>query len=168
MSSEPENAAVAAIILTGRKWVHSGHDSRCWLLKPLVRVPACLTVPGSVPPRLHAGDRVLAAKPTQACNADQGYLVMERTAFGRKSNSAAQAWPNQATRESLPNASSRTESEAKISFVRHYHRSSQAPRFDKESHAITTFGYIASSPEIQATINTHKPRPAPRFRPTHF
>jgi hypothetical protein len=89
--------------------------------------------------------------------------MMQRTAFGRKSNSAAQAWLNQATRESLPNASFRTQSEAKISFLRHHHRSLQAPRFDKAPHAMLAFGFIGSSPEIEPKINTHRPRPAPRF-----
>jgi hypothetical protein len=82
---------------------------------------------------------------------------MERTAFGRQSNSAAQAWPNQATKESLPNGRSRTESEAKISFPRPHHRSPHAPRFDKASHRMITSGYTASLCEIQPRINTHRP-----------
>src|SRR5271165_2054798 len=35
----------------------------------------------SLSPRPHAADRDLAAKPTQASNADQGYLMMEEDCF---------------------------------------------------------------------------------------
>src|ERR1700752_3448803 len=113
----------------------------------------------SLSPRSHAGDRDLAAKPTQACNADQGYLMMERIAFGRRSNCAAKAWPDQVTGAALPDGSSGTKSLTQISSPRHHHRSLQAPRFDKASHAIITSGYIGSSPQIQPTINTHRPPP---------
>jgi hypothetical protein len=39
-----------------------------------------------------------------------------------------------------------------------HHRSLQVNRFHKASHALITSGYIGSSPEIQPTINTHRPR----------
>jgi hypothetical protein len=109
----------------------------------------------SLSPRSHAGDRDLAAKPTQACNADQGYLMMERTAFGSRSSCTAPAWPNQVKGAALPDGSSRRKSQAQISFPRHHHSSLQAPRFDKASHAIITSGYSGSLAELQPTINTH-------------
>ena len=94
--------------------------------------------------------------------------MMERTAWESKSNCAAHAWPNQATGAALPNESSRRKSEAHISFPRPHHRSMQAPRSQKASHAFISSGDIASSPEIQPTINTHRPRAGQRLSPTHF
>jgi hypothetical protein len=94
--------------------------------------------------------------------------MMEGTAFGLRSSCAAKTWPDQATGAALPDGSSGTKSQTQISFPRHLHRSPQAPRFEKASHGIITSGYIGSSPEIQLTINTHRPRPVPRFSPTHF
>ena len=67
-------------------------------------------------PRSHARNRDSAAKPTQASNADQGYLMMDKTALGSRSSCAAPAWPNQARGAALPNRSCRRKSEAKISF----------------------------------------------------
>jgi hypothetical protein len=54
-------------------------------------------------PRSHARDRDLSAKPKQACNADQGYLMMEKTALGSRSSSAAQTWPSQVMGAASPN-----------------------------------------------------------------
>src|ERR1700719_5414588 len=82
----------------------------------------------SLSPRSHAGDRDLGARPAQAGNADQGYLMMKRSAFASRSNRVAQAWPNRATGATLPNGSSRRKSEAQISLPLHLHRSLQAPR----------------------------------------
>jgi hypothetical protein len=106
--------------------------------------------------------------PTQASHTDQGYVMMERTAFGSRSNCAAQAWPDQAPRAALPDGSSRRKSETETSIPRHHHRSLQAPRSHKTSHALISSGYIGSWPEIEPTINTHRPRPGQRFSPTHF
>jgi hypothetical protein len=94
--------------------------------------------------------------------------MMEKTAFGSRSNSAAQACPNQARATALPNESYPRKSEAKISFPRRHYNSMQAPRFHKASYALIICDYIGSLPEIQPTINTHRPRPAQRFSPTHF
>jgi hypothetical protein len=85
--------------------------------------------------------------------------MMERTAFGSRSNCAAHAWPNQASGTALPNESSRRKSEAHVSFPRPHHRSMRVPRSHKALHALTTSGYIGFSSEIQPTINTHRPRP---------
>jgi hypothetical protein len=87
--------------------------------------------------------------------------MMEKTALGSRSNGAAQAWPNQATGEALPNTSSRKESKAQISFPRPHHRLPHAPPFDKASHGMIISGYSGSLPEIQPTINTHRPRHTP-------
>ena len=87
--------------------------------------------------------------------------MKEKTALDSRSNCAAQAWPHQATGEALPNASSRKESKAQLSFLRTHHRSPHAPRFDKASHRMITSGYTASRPEIQPRINTHRPRHTP-------
>jgi hypothetical protein len=87
--------------------------------------------------------------------------MMEKTALGSRSNCAAQAWPNQATGEALPNASSRKESKPQISFPRLHHSSPHAPRFDKASQGMTTSGYIGSLSEIEPRINTHRPRHTP-------
>jgi hypothetical protein len=94
--------------------------------------------------------------------------MMERTAFGSRSNCAAHAWPNQATGAALPNESSRKKSEAHVSFPRPHHRSMQAPRSHKAFPALITSGYIGSSSEVQPTINTHRPRAGQWFSPTHF
>jgi hypothetical protein len=75
--------------------------------------------------------------------------MMEKTALGSRSGRAAYAWPNQATGEALPNASSRKESKAQISFPRPYYRSPHVPRFDKASHGMISSGYIGSLSEIQ-------------------
>jgi hypothetical protein len=85
--------------------------------------------------------------------------MMERTAFGSRSNCAAQAWPDQATGAALPNGSSRRKSEAQISFCRHHHRSLQAPQSYKASHALIISGYVDPRPRSSRTINTHRPRP---------
>jgi hypothetical protein len=61
-------------------------------------------------PRSHADDRDLAAKPTPVSHTNQGYLMMEKTALGSRSNCAAQAWPNQVTGAASPNGSSRRKS----------------------------------------------------------
>src|SRR5690348_1411 len=100
-------------------------------------------MPG-LPPRSHARDRDLAAKPTPVSRTNQGYLMMEKTALGSRSNCAAQAWPNQATGEALPNASSRKESKAEVSFPRPHYRLPHAPRFDKASHRMIPSGYTES------------------------
>src|SRR5271165_5467918 len=121
----------------------------------------------SLSPRPHAADRDLAAKPTQASNADQGYLMMEKTALRSGSNCAAQAWPNP-TGAALPNGSRRRKSEAQISLPRHHHRSPGAPRSPTASHVLITFGHIGFWSEIQPTINTHRPRPKQLLSPTHF
>ena len=84
---------------------------------------------------------------------------MEKTALGSRSTCAAQAWPNQARGAALPNESSQRKSEAPILFPRPHHRSLQLPRSHKASHALITSGSIGSRPEIQPTINTHRPRP---------
>ena len=94
--------------------------------------------------------------------------MTEKTTLLSRSNSAAQAWPNQATEEPSSNASSRKESKALISILRPYHRPLHAPRFDKASHGMITFGYIGSLSEIQPRINTHRPRHTQRLSPTHF
>ena len=82
-------------------------------------------------PRPHACDPNLAAKPIQASNADQGYLVMEKIASGSRSNCVAQAWLNQASGAELPNGSSPRKSEAQISSLRDHHSSLQLPRSHK-------------------------------------
>jgi hypothetical protein len=84
---------------------------------------------------------------------------MEKTALGSRSNCAGQAWPNQARGAALLNESSQRKSEAQILFPRPHHRSLQLPRSHKASHALITSGSIGSTPEIQPTINTHRPRP---------
>jgi hypothetical protein len=94
--------------------------------------------------------------------------MMEKTALGSRSSYAAPAWPNQATGATLPNGSSRRKSEAQISFPRHHHRSLPAARSHEASRALITSGYIGSLPEIQPTINTHRPRAGQRLSPTHF
>ena len=111
--------------------------------------------------------RILAAK-SQPADGDHGYLMMKRTVMRCRSNCFGQAWPSQAAGAALPNGSSRRKSEAQISFPRHRHRSLQAPRYHKASHALITSGYIGPSPEIRQTINTHRPRAGQRFSPTHF
>jgi hypothetical protein len=87
--------------------------------------------------------------------------MMAKTALGSRSNCAAQAWPNQATGEALPNASSRKESKAQVSFPRPHHSSPHAPRFDKASHRMFTYGYTGCMSEIQPRINTHRARHTP-------
>jgi len=122
----------------------------------------------SLSPRSHARDRDLAAKPTQPSNADQGYLMMEKTALGSRSSCAASAWPNQVKGAVLPSGSSQRKSEAQISFPRHHLRSLPAARSHEASRALITSGYIQSLPEIQPTINSHRPRARQRLSPTHF
>jgi hypothetical protein len=119
-------------------------------------------------PRPYACDPNLAAKPIQASNADQGYLMMEKIASGSRSNCAAQAWPNQARGAELPNGSSPRKSQAQTSFLRDHLGSLQIPRSHKVSHAFLTSGYVGSLPDIQLTINTHMPRAGQRLSPTHF
>jgi hypothetical protein len=82
--------------------------------------------------------------------------MMQTTAFGSRSTCTAQAWPGQATGAALANGSSRTRSQATISFPQHQYRSLQAPRSHKAFHALINFGHIGSSPEIQPAINTHR------------
>jgi hypothetical protein len=94
--------------------------------------------------------------------------MMEKTALGSRCNCGAKAWPNQVKGAALPNGSSRRKSEAQISFPRPHHRSLPAPRSHKAAHALITCGSIGSSPEIQPTINTHRPRAGQRLSPTHF
>jgi hypothetical protein len=94
--------------------------------------------------------------------------MMNKTALGSRSRCAAPASPNQATGATLPSGSFPRKSEGQISFPRHCHRSLQLPRSHKASRALITSGYIGSSPEIQPTINTHRPRPGQRLSPTHF
>jgi hypothetical protein len=84
---------------------------------------------------------------------------MERTALGSRSNCAAQAWLDQATGAALPNGSSQRKSEAQSSFPRLHHRSLRVSRSHKALHALISSGYIGSWPEIEPTINTHRPRP---------
>src|SRR5215471_21467571 len=98
-------------------------------------------------PRSHARDPNLAAKPGQASNADQGYLMMGKAASGSRSSWAVQAWPDQATGAALPNGSARRKSATQISFHRPRHWSLQLPRSHKRSHALNTCGYIGSSPD---------------------
>jgi Putative transposase len=112
--------------------------------------------------------QIFAAKPTQASNADQGYLVMEKTASGSRPSRAAQAWPHQATGAALPNGSPLRKSDARGSFLPTYYRSLQIPRSHEASHPLITSGSIGSSAEIQLTINTHRLPPGQRFSPTHF
>ena len=87
--------------------------------------------------------------------------MMEKTALGSRSNCAAQAWPNQATGEALPNASSRKESKTQVSFPRPHHRSPHAPRFHTASVRMIPSGYTGSRSEIQPTTNTHRSRHTP-------
>ena len=82
-------------------------------------------------PRPHACDPNLAAKLTQASNADQGYLMIEKTVLGSRSSCAAHAWPNQARGAELPDGSSSRKSDAQISFLRDHHSSPQVPRSTK-------------------------------------
>ena len=86
-------------------------------------------------PRSHARDPNLAAKPGQASNADQGYLMMGKAASGSRSSWAVQAWPDQATGAALPNGSARRKSATQISFHRPRHWSLQLPRSHKRSRA---------------------------------
>ena len=65
--------------------------------------------------------------------------MMERTALGSRSNCAVQAWPDQATGAALPKGSSTIQSEAQVSFPRHYHSSLQTPRSHEASHALIIF-----------------------------
>jgi hypothetical protein len=118
--------------------------------------------------RSHANGRDLAAKSTPLSDADQGYVLMEKIALGSRSNFAAQAWPNQARGATLPNASCRRKSEAKISFPRRHYQSLQGSRSRKTPHALINCGYFGFFPEIQPGINTHSPGPAQRLSPTHF
>src|SRR5436309_7455740 len=117
-------------------------------------------MPG-LPPRSHARDRDLAAKPTPVARTNQGYLMMEKTALGSRYNCAAQAWPNQTTGVALPNASSRKESKAQVSFPRPVidHRTHR----DSAKHGTGRIpsGYTGSRSEIQPRINTHRPRHTP-------
>jgi len=94
--------------------------------------------------------------------------MMEKTALGSRSSCAAPAWPNQVKGAALPNGSSRRKSEAQISFTRPQHRSLPTVRSHKASRALITSGYIGSLPEIQPTINTHRPRAGQRLSPTYF
>ena len=94
--------------------------------------------------------------------------MMEKTVLGSRSNCAAPAWPSQATGAALPNGSARRKSDALISLPGPHHRSLPAPRSRKASQAPTTSGYIDPSPEIEPTINAHRPRAGQRFSPTHF
>src|ERR1700745_1316736 len=87
----------------------------------------------SLSPRSHARDPDLAAKPTQASHADQGYLMMEKIASGSRPNCAAHAWPNQARGAELSNGSSPRNSEAQISFFPDHHSSPPVPRSPKVS-----------------------------------
>ena len=71
---------------------------------------------------------ILPPKPTPVSDGDHGYLMMEKTVLGCRSNFRTHAWPNQATGAALPNRSCRSKSQAKISFPRPHHRSPHAPR----------------------------------------
>jgi hypothetical protein len=87
--------------------------------------------------------------------------MMERIAFGRRSNSAATAWPDQATGAALPNGFCRTKIEAMMSFpVRHYN-SLQVPRSPRAPHTLIISAYLVALAQNQPGINTHRPRPAP-------
>jgi hypothetical protein len=94
--------------------------------------------------------------------------MMEKTDLASRSSRAAPAWPNQVTGAALPNSSAPRKSQAQIAFPRHHHGSLRAPRSRKVSPALVTSGYIDPSPEIQPTINTHRPPAGQRFSPTHF
>ena len=122
----------------------------------------------SLSPRSYARDPNLAARPTQASNAYQGYLMMEKTALGSRFSRAAPAWPNQVTGAALPNSSAARKSEAQIAFPRHHHGSLRGPRSRKVPPALITSGYIDPSPGIQPTINIPRPPAGQRFSPGHF
>jgi hypothetical protein len=94
--------------------------------------------------------------------------MMDKTALESRSRCAAPASPNQATGATLPSGSFPRKFEGQISFPRHHHSSLQTSRSDKASRALITSGYIGSLPEIQPTINTHRPRAGQRLSPTHF
>jgi len=97
---------------------------------------------------------ILPRNPHRRVTPIKNTIMMERTAFGSRSNCAAQAWPGQATGAALPNGSSRRN-------LRHRSHSPDtvialyAPRSHKASHALITSGYIGPSPEIRRTINTN-------------
>jgi hypothetical protein len=59
----------------------------------------------------------------------------------------------------LPKKSSRRKSEARVSFPVLIRGQCRHRDPTKASHALNTSCYIGSSPEIQPTINTHRPRP---------
>jgi hypothetical protein len=83
--------------------------------------------------------------------------MIEKTALGSRSSRAAPAWPKQVTGAALPNSSAPRKSRAQIAFPGHHHGSLRAPRSRKLSPALITPGHIDPSPEIQPTINTHRP-----------
>jgi len=118
-------------------------------------------------PRPHAGDPDLAAKPTQA-GGDHGYLMIKWTVFGRRSNCGGQVWPGQAPGAVLPHGSLGTFSKRRIlsadAVLVHWRPNQLSP----QSRTLTVSDHFRSSPEIQPTNNTHKPRSGRRFRPIDF
>jgi hypothetical protein len=108
-------------------------------------------------PRSHAGDPNLAAKPAQE-NGDYGYVVMNKTVVGCRSNCGGQAWPGQATLAVLPRVSSRTFSRGLLlsadAVIAHRKSSDLSP----QSRRLTASDPFTSSHEIEPAINTHRPR----------
>jgi Putative transposase len=73
-------------------------------------------------------------------------VMMEKTALGSRSECAAQAWPNQATGDALPNASSRKESEPQISSFDDWNFDQLAPSLWQFSSTVRRLFYQPGYP----------------------
>jgi hypothetical protein len=91
--------------------------------------------------------------------------MIKWTVFGRRSNCGGQVWPGQAPGAVLPRGSLGTLSKRQIlsadAVLVHY-------QLSRQSRMLTVSDRFRSSPEIQPTNNTHKPRSGRRFRPIDF
>jgi len=94
--------------------------------------------------------------------------MMRRTALASRSNSAAPAWPNQATGAVLPNGSARTFFKRLPLPIDAAVASQISSDLSPRSLKLTASDPFRFSHDIEPAINTHRPRAGQRFSPTHF
>src|ERR1700739_36351 len=114
----------------------------------------------SLPPRSYANNRNLAAKPTKASNTDQGYLMRVGLLWYLNSTVAYKLGQTRPWEPRCQTSHPKSPRHRSRSFRLH-HRLLPAPPYHAASPLLITHGSIGSSPEIQPTINTHRPRHTP-------
>src|SRR6266446_1439690 len=91
-------------------------------------------------------------------NGDYGYLMMNRTVFGCRSNCGAEALARPSHRSSAPKQLIANIFQATDVVRRRRDRPWRPRELSRQSPTLTVFGPFRYSPEIQPTINTHRPR----------